>query len=79
MTSLKSISETMIRGEKAIQFPLSIDYSFGVILDANDKEILQIRNISNYPIGANDEIGDWIVATLNARAKEEGLIPNVEV
>lgn len=72
---------TIIRGEQALKFPLSI--SGGWISDANAHHILDVRGwgyLQYHSEGQEkagelqDFIGDWVVETLNAEAKKLGLI-----
>jgi len=66
---IKKIADTLIRGEKAITFPLKI--TVGWISDQNNHHILDVRGwgfIQYLGDGAEklqDDIGQWVVDTLN--------------
>lgn len=66
---IKKIADTLIRGEKAITFPLKI--TMGWVSDQNGHHILDIRGwgfIQYLGEGAEklqDDIGQWVVDTLN--------------
>lgn len=71
---INEIANTLIRGEKAITFPLSIGYVTDV-RDANGNHVLDIRGWGRIQYldpkddtkGAElqDAIAKWVVATLN--------------
>lgn len=78
---IKVLANTMIRGSKAISFPLGIGY----VTDLRDTEgnhFLDIRGwgrLQYHPAGdaaaekLQDDIATWVADTLNAAAKEAGL------
>lgn len=79
--NLKEIVGTIIRGEQALKFPLEIHN--GWVSDANSNHVLDVRGwgyLQYHSEGREkaaelqDAIGDWVVETLNAAAKAEGLI-----
>lgn len=78
---IEQIVSTIIRGEQALKFPLKIDH--GWVSDANGNHILDMRgwgylqyHSDGEQAGADlqDAIGDWVVETLNEKAKELNLI-----
>lgn len=72
---IKKIANTLIRGEKAITFPLQIHS--GWISDSKGHHILDVRGwgfIQYLGEGAEqlqDDIGQWVVDTLNEEAKRQ--------
>jgi hypothetical protein len=69
--NIQEIANTIIRGEKAIVFPLQIHS--GWVSDQNGHHILDVRGwgflqYADKNLGAElqDGIGEWVVATLNA-------------
>lgn len=79
---IHQIVATIIQGEQAIKFPLKIGPA-GDVWDANSGRVLDIRGWgrlqyhSDGPDAAaklQDAIGQWVVDTLNAEAKRQGLI-----
>ncbi len=77
MINIKQVAETIIRGKKAITFPLK-NHS-GWISDQNGHHILDIRGWGFLQYADNDQgaelqdsIADWVVKALNeAYAKEQ--------
>lgn len=68
--TLKEIKNTIIRGEKALVFPLKIHS--GRVTDSEGNHVLDIRGWGHLQYADNnkgeeiqDSIGDWVVNTLN--------------
>lgn len=78
--TIQEIIATIIRGEQALKFPLKM--ANGMIWDANMNHVLDVRGWGYLqyakPEGKGaeiqDAIGEWVVETLNAEAKKQGLI-----
>lgn len=72
---IKEISETIIRGEKCLVFPLKIEH--GWVSDKLGHHILDIRGWGYIQYAdknaeeIQDSIGEWIVKTLNEKFLEE--------
>ena len=67
---IKQIANTIIQGEKAIEFPLQINN--GYVSDKQGHHILDIRGWGFLQYADNDkgeelqdEIGQWVIDTLN--------------
>lgn len=80
---IKAIARTLIRGEQALSFPLKYDDMGQTIFDAKGNMILQIRGwgrLQYHPDGQDaaaklqDEIGKWVVDTLNAEAHRQNVV-----
>lgn len=77
MPDIKQLANTIIRGEKAITFPLEIHS--GRITDANGHFIAEIRGwgwiqyLDHGPKAEQfqDDLGQWIVDTLNQEWEEK--------
>lgn len=67
--NIQEIANTIIRGEKAIVFPLQIHH--GWVSDQNGHHVLDIRGWGFLQYAGDnagelqDGIGEWVVATLN--------------
>lgn len=79
--TIQEIVGTIIRGEQALKFPLSIHNNTWVS-DANGNHILDMRGWGylQYHSGGTDEaaklqdaMGAWVVQTLNEEAKRQGI------
>lgn len=74
--NIHQIANTLIRGEKAITFPLK--YNLGTVFDAKGNSVLHIRGweLLEYQEGQDpgafqDSIGDWVVEVLNEAYSKE--------
>ncbi len=68
--TIKQIANTIIRGEKALVFPLKITQ--GWVSDQNSNHVLDIRGWGYLQYADDDKgaelqdgIGEWVVETLN--------------
>lgn len=68
--TIKQIANTIIRGEKALVFPLKITQ--GWVSDQNGNHVLDIRGWGYLQYADDDKgaelqdgIGEWVVETLN--------------
>lgn len=71
---ITAIANTIIRGERALAFPLKYDDMGQTIWDANGGMVMQIRGWGRLQYHSEgqeaaarlqDEIGRWVVKTLN--------------
>lgn len=74
--NIVSLADTLIRGERAITFPL-INHN-GWISDQKGHHILDVRGWGFFQYADNgkgaemqDDLGDWVVASLNWMYEEE--------
>ena len=85
--NIKEITETIIRGEPALKFPLHYSDYGQKILDANGVMVADMRGWGRLQYHTDgeeaaaklqDAIGEWIVETLNDGARGEGLLCSYE-
>lgn len=80
MRTIKELADIKIRGEKTLVFPLKRSESW--ISDSQGHHILDLRGwgfIQYLGEGAEelqDEIGDWVVETLNKAYENPSLLTN---
>lgn len=69
---IKEIANTIIRGEKALVFPLKLDEGTGWIVDQEFHHVLDVRGWGYLQYADDDKgaelqdgIAEWVVETLN--------------